>query len=201
MAPVKSLCESRSSSFGIFLPFFFLLSVCGDSPPTAGLALESIWKTNSKDGSTRKSFFKPRVSNSPVNYKPNPHQQTLVSLFRYFLKTHFIKRAIASEGDPNSSLQLLIHKRGTIHAASPISLFPGSLSSPQADLVSGNGEAGGRRAARLFFFFASLAGPRGNPGGIKGSPSAHTLRFHATLWCELYARGRPIRSPPPPLIL
>ena len=49
IAPVKSLCESSSSSFGIFLPFFFLLSVCGGSPPTAGLALESICERKNKD--------------------------------------------------------------------------------------------------------------------------------------------------------
>lgn len=183
MAPVKSLCESRSSSFGIFLPFFFLLSVCGDSPPTAGLALESICKTNGKDGSTQKSFFLIE-SNSSVIHKPIPYQRILVSLFRYFLKTHFIKRAIASEGEPNSYFQLLVHKTRAIPAASTISSFPGSCY--QSTSGSGVGKWRSRREGSIeAFFSASLASPGGNTAGIRGSPSADTLRFYPVVCWEL----------------
>lgn len=89
IAPVKSLCESSSSSFGIFLPFFFLLSVCGRSPPTAGLALESICERSNKDPIPMVSFNSSRMCMS------NSYQRTSGKPVQTLGNTYFTTRAIA----------------------------------------------------------------------------------------------------------
>lgn len=159
---MKSLSESSSSSFGIFLPFFFLLSVCGRSPPTAGLALESICE-GSNEGSCVIEL-RPSVlnlgSDSPRICKSNFYQRTSGKPVQALGITYFTERAVTLHLSGTQRLPHLIFfinsfaraKRG-FRAASVISAFSRSAFHPRAE----KRRSRGKKASRCLQLHPGLA--------------------------------------------
>lgn len=204
---MKSLCESSSSSFGIFLPFFFLLSVCGRSPPTAGLALESICEGSNEDSSDIE--LRPSVLN--LGRQPQNLQVKLLPTepqgnpFKLSGSRILPKRAVTLRLSGTQRLPHLIFlinsfaraKRG-FRAASVISALPRSAFHPRAETEKQREEScevftvasrspvrtGVRRGKHppltLLDFTQTCAGNLRSPvlGSTQGSPSLFRATNH-----------------------